>query len=78
MKETNITATTVKLQKNLYGEFKILGIRRRMTLQDFVERAVYLFVKDEEWRNNFNGKFSPSGSINLDIFDKNYTGSILQ
>jgi len=75
MKE--ITATTVKIPKELYSEFKVLGFRRRMTLQDFVERAVYLFVNDEEWRNTFNGKFTPSGSINLDIFDKNYTGSLI-
>ena len=70
-------ATTVKIPPDLYSEFKILGFRRRITLQDFVERAVYLFVKDEEWRNSFNGKFTPSGSINLEIFDKNYTGSLL-
>lgn len=70
-------ATTVKIEDGLYAEFKVLGVRRRMTLQDFVERAVYLFVKDEEWRNFFNGKFAPSGSINLEIFDKNYTGSLL-
>jgi len=76
MKESNLTATTVKIQKDLYAEFKILGVRRRMTLQDFVERAVYLFVNDEEWRNAFNGKFKPSGSIDLTIFDKNYTGSL--
>jgi len=71
------TATTVKISPDLYAEFKVLGVRRRMTLQSFVERAVYLFVKDEEWRKNFNEKFSPSGSINLEVFDKNYTGSLL-
>jgi hypothetical protein len=70
-------ATTVKIPQDLYAEFKVLGVRRRMTLQSFVERAVYLFVKDEEWRNNFNGKFSPSGSINLEIFNKNFTGSLV-
>jgi len=73
----NLTATTVKLPPNLYAEFKVLGIRRKMTLQDFVERSVFLFVNDEEWRNTFNGKFAPSGSINLEIFDKNYTGSLV-
>jgi hypothetical protein len=71
------TATTVKIPQDLYSEFKVLGFRRRMTLQNFVERAVYLFVKDEDWRNDFNGKFTPSGSINLSIFDKNFTGSLL-
>ena len=70
------TATTVKIPPDLYTEFKILGVRRRLTLQDFVERAVFLFVNDEEWRNAFNGKFSPSGSIRLEIFDNDYTGSL--
>ena len=70
------TATTVKVEEDLYAEFKILGVRRRITLQEFVVRAVYLFVHDEEWRNAFNSKFTPSGSINLGIFDKNYTGSL--
>jgi hypothetical protein len=70
------TATTVKIDKELYSDFKVLGIRHRMTLQDFVERCVYLFVKDEEWKNQFTGKFEPSGSINLAIFDKNFSGSL--
>ena len=74
MKE--ITATTVKIPKDLYSEFKVLGIRRRMTLQQFVERTVYLFVNNEQWRSDFNSKFAPSGSISLEIFDKNYTGSL--
>lgn len=71
------TATTVKIPQDLYAEFKILGVRRRMTLQNFVERAVYLFVKDEQWRNDFNSKFQPSGSIDLEIFSKDYTGSLV-
>lgn len=72
----NSTATTVKIDKSLYNDFKILGIRHGMTLQEFVERSVYLFTRDEEWRNSFNGRFLPSGSINLDIFDTKYTGSL--
>jgi hypothetical protein len=71
------TATTVKIPQDLYAEFKVLGVRRRITLQDFVERAVYLYVKDEQWRKDFNEKFSPSGSINLEIFSKNFTGSLV-
>lgn len=70
------TATTVKIREDLYSDFKILGVRHRMTLQDFVERCVHLFVSDKEWRDTFNGKFKPSGSIDLSIFDKSYTGSL--
>lgn len=70
------TATTVKIEKALYDDFKVLGVRHKLTLQDFVERCVYLFVKDDEWKNQFTGKFQPSGSINLAIFDKDFTGSL--
>ena len=72
------TATTIKIREDLYADFKVLGVRHRMTLQDFAERCVYLFVNNKDWRESFNGQFAPSGSINLSIFDKNYTGSISQ
>ena len=39
-------ATTVKIEKYLYNEFKILGIRSGLSLQDFVEKCVHLYVDD--------------------------------
>ena len=40
------TATTVKIEKDLYDSFKILGIQNNLTLQTFVEKCVHLYVND--------------------------------
>ena len=39
-------ATTVKIEKNLYDSFKILGIQNNLTLQTFVEKCVYLYASN--------------------------------
>jgi len=39
-------ATTVKIEKELYDSFKILGIQNNLTLQTFVDKCVHLYVED--------------------------------
>ena len=59
-------ATTVKIEQNLYDEFKVLGIRCRLTLQGLVERCIYRYVKEESFQtqiNDFTLPFETSGSI---------------
>jgi hypothetical protein len=56
MKNINTTATTVKIEKNLYSDFKVHSIRSGSTLQDFVEKCVHLYLSNEPFReivNNF-------------------------
>lgn len=53
-------ATTVKIESSLYDEFKILGIRYRLTLQGLVERCVNRYVKEEGFRNGVNEYVIPS------------------
>lgn len=50
MKEKDKVATTVKIPASLYDEFKILGIRHKISLQTLVEKCVNLFVSDEAFR----------------------------
>jgi len=61
------TATTVKIEKNLYDSFKILGIQNHLTLQTFVEKCVTLYVGDVSFRSLIINCHSPllstSGSI---------------
>lgn len=52
MKEKNKVATTVKIPCGLYDEFKVLGIRHRISLQELVEKCINLFVKEEPFRNS--------------------------
>ncbi len=56
-KNLNKVPTTVKLDRALYDDLKILSIRHRFTLQTFVEKCTYLFVHNDSFResvNNFN------------------------
>ena len=50
----NKVATTVKIENTLYDEFKILGIRYKLTLQGIVEKTVYRYVREEMFRNDMN------------------------
>ena len=47
------TATTVKIEKSLYDNFKILGIQNNLTLQTFVEKCVHLYVGDTSSSSSF-------------------------
>ncbi len=67
MNTKNKVATTVKVNNDLYDGFKILGIRYKLTLQKLVERAIYRYVNEEDFRtemNNFTGSlFYTTSSI---------------
>lgn len=50
-------ATTVKIESSLYDDFKVLGIRHKLTLQALIERSIYRYVNEQPFRddiNNFN------------------------
>ena len=44
-------ATTVKLDPQLYGDFKSIGIQQKLTLQTFVEKCTNLYTKDISFRS---------------------------
>ena len=72
MKNSNVTATTVKIEKNLYNDFKVQGIRSGSTLQEFVDTCVKLYVSNEPFReivNNFSKQqlSDSTGSFKLSI-----------
>ena len=46
-------ATTVKIEKNLYDSFKILGIKNNLTLQTFAEKCVNLYVGNTSVSSSF-------------------------
>lgn len=54
MSTKNKVATTVKVENTLYDEFKILGVRYKLTLQGLVEKTVYRYVREEAFRNDLN------------------------
>ena len=42
--------TSVKVADNLFQDFKISSIRHKFNLQKLVNRAVHLYLEDEEFR----------------------------
>jgi hypothetical protein len=58
--KSNRVATTIKVEPDLYDDFKILGVRHKLTLQGLVERSIYLYVKDETFRSTLNNFFLPA------------------
>ena len=59
MSTKNKVATTVKVENTLYDEFKVLGIRYKLTLQGLVEKTVYRYVREETFRNDINSFNTP-------------------
>lgn len=55
-------ATTVKVENTLYDEFKVLGVRYKLTLQGLVEKTVFRYVRSEIYRNDMNS-FTLSASF---------------
>lgn len=52
--KNNKVATTIKLDGSLYDQFKIFGIRHKITLQALVEKSIYRYVTEEPFRNDIN------------------------
>ena len=47
-------ATTVKIQSDIYDNFKILRIQHKLTLQGLIEKTIYRYVNEESFRNGMN------------------------
>lgn len=45
------SVTTIKVNKELYNSFKIENIRTKLTLQDFVNKAMYLYINDADFKD---------------------------
>jgi len=51
--KNNKIATTVKIEKELYDSFKILGIQNNLTLQTFVDKCIHLYVGNSSHSSSF-------------------------
>lgn len=62
-------ATTVKVENDLYDEFKILGVKNRITLQSLVEKCVFRYVRESPFRTEIDAfslpMLSNSGSFSV-------------
>ena len=63
-KNDNMVLTSVKIPNELFEEFKVACVRYKFSIQKLTERAMYLYMTDEEFRKQMHNQ--------LDTF---YTGS---
>lgn len=44
--------TSIKVDKDIYEQFKNLSVKRKFYLQDMVNNCLYLFINDEKFRES--------------------------
>ena len=49
-KNSNLKLTSVKIVDHLFEDFKVSSIRHKFNLQKLANRAVHLYLVDEEFR----------------------------
>jgi hypothetical protein len=60
-------ATTVKIPETLYNDFKVLGIRHKISLQSLVEKCVNLFVSNSEFRDQVINYTPTVTTVNIPV-----------
>ncbi len=50
MANKEMTLTSVKIQANLFENFKIECVKRKFSFQKLADRAIYLYLTDEDFR----------------------------
>ena len=45
--------TSVKIEDDLFEDFKVASIRQKFNLQKLVNRSIHLYLTDEELLNDF-------------------------
>jgi len=54
MSDKNQQLTSVKLDKDLFEQFKVECIKRKFSFQKLSERAVHLYLTDENFRKQIH------------------------
>ena len=67
--------TTVKVDNGLYELFKIQTVKSKFHLQDLVNRAMYLYLNDKDFKDKLYNLIIPVLSEESQITKLNITGS---
>ena len=54
MTKKEMTLTSVKVQNELFDDFKMSCVKHKFSLQKLVDRTVHLYLTDEEFRKNIH------------------------
>jgi len=50
LSKTKKATTSLKIPETLYEDFKVSCVKSKMNLQEVVERTLYLYMTDEDFR----------------------------
>jgi len=64
-KNSNLKLTSVKIIDHLFEDFKVSSIRHKFNLQKLANRAVHLYLTDEDFRKKLHNHtdLTISGSL---------------
>lgn len=52
----DLTLTSVKIQTDLFENFKIECVKRKFSFQKLADRAIYLYLTDEDFRRKITNQ----------------------
>jgi len=52
----DMTLTSVKIQSDLFENFKIECVKRKFSFQKLADRSIYLYLTDENFRKQINNQ----------------------
>lgn len=50
--------TSVKIPQTLYEDFKVTSVKTKMSLQDIVERAMFMYLTNSTFRENVHQQYN--------------------
>ena len=51
-----MTLTSVKIQSDIFENFKIECVKRKFSFQKLADRAIYLYLTDEDFRKQISNQ----------------------
>lgn len=51
-----MTLTSVKVQSQLFENFKVECVRRKFSFQKLADRSIFLYLTDEDFRKKINNQ----------------------
>jgi len=58
MEKSKRVITSVKIPDLLYEDFKIMSVRTKISLQDIVERTMFLYLTNNDYRMKMHETYS--------------------
>jgi len=54
MDKKELTLTSVKVQSDLFEDFKMSCVKHKFSLQKLVDRTIHLYLTDDEFRKSIH------------------------